>query len=105
MAQLLVRLQVRYGKVEQFSSVMDELVPLVEKSADMRLISAWRTTIGRLHECWDLWEVPPGFAGISSISVGDDATAAASGRNLMAELAECLESEELILVEKLPYSP
>jgi hypothetical protein len=98
---MLVRLQVKYGKVDQFCKVMDDLVPIVEKAADMRLVGAYRTTIGRLFECWDLWEVPPGFQGMGpGMSTGDD-----RNRALFEELADCLESEELHLMEKLPYSP
>jgi len=102
MAQMLVRLEVKYGQMARFCDVMAQLVPLVEKAGDMKLLGAWQTTLGRLHEVWDLWDVPPGFQGITSISLG--AGAVVDGRNLLAELADCVNSEELRLIEKLPYS-
>ena len=64
---LLVRLQLKYGSVDRFSEIMSHLVPVLEKKG-WRLHGAYQTTIGRLWEAWDLWEVP-GASGVQSVLV------------------------------------
>jgi hypothetical protein len=98
---LLVRLQLKYGAVERFTEIMSHLVPILEKKG-WRLHGAYQTTIGRLWEAWDLWEVP-GASGIQSVlgAALDDA----EFREWAAHLPECVEEEELRYVVKLPYAP
>ena len=57
MAYMLVRLEVAYGRVGEFSEIMSHLVPILE-SKGWRLHGAFVNRIGRLNRCYDLWEMP-----------------------------------------------
>jgi hypothetical protein len=98
---LLVRLQLKYGGVERFTQIMSHLVPILERNG-WRLHGAYQTTIGRLWEAWDLWEVP-GASDVASVLAA--ASADAEFQEWAAQLPECVEEEELRYVVKLPYAP
>ena len=101
MVYMMVRLQVRYGMVPRFSEIMSQVVPKLEEKG-WRLVGAWVNTIGRLNKCYDLWELPDANSVSSFIAaLADDPEFAKS----QEELAECLEDEELEIMQKLPYSP
>jgi NIPSNAP len=98
---LLVRLQLKYGMVERFCEIMSHLVPVLEKNG-WRLHGAYQTSIGRLWEAWDLWELP-GADAVRSVL-----TAASHDPDFdhwAKFLPECVEEEELRYVVKLPYAP
>jgi hypothetical protein len=97
---LLVRLQLKYGMAERFNEIMSHLVPILEKNG-WRLHGAYQTAIGRLWECWDLWEVP-GASGVQSVLA--TAMRDKEMREWAAVLVECVEEEELRYVVKLPYA-
>ncbi len=96
---MLVRLQVRYGMVPKFNEIMSHLAPILEKRG-WRLHGAFVNSIGRLNRCYDLWEVPDAnHVG----SVLELAQREPEFREWATGLAECLEEEELELMEALPY--
>lgn len=100
MAYLLVRLQCRYGKVPQFVEIMSHLVPVLE-SKGWRLHGAYQNQIGTLNRLYDLWEVPDanGVRGILALAGQEP-----EFQKWAAGLGECLESEELELMDKVPYA-
>ena len=99
MAYMLVRLQVRYGKVPQFIKIMAHLTPILEKKG-WRLHGAFVNSIGRLNRAYDLWEMPDANAVSSVLELAQKEPEFAE----WAEgLAECLEEEELELMNPLPY--
>ena len=65
MPYMLVRLEVAYGRVDEFSEIMSHLVPILEKKG-WRLHGAFVNRIGRLNRCYDLWEMPDANA-VSSV--------------------------------------
>jgi hypothetical protein len=101
MGYMIARLQVKYGKVPQFNEVMGHMVPVLEKHG-YKLLGAYRTQIGRLNECWDVWEVPDAN-GI--LSVRQAAREDAEFAEWAARLPECVEEEEIRYCETLPYGP
>ena len=96
MTFMLVRLEVRYGKVAEFSRIMSHLVPLLEKKG-WRLHGAYVNQIGRLNRCYDLWQIPDANGVKSVLQAVQEEPEWASG------LADCLEEEELEVMEPLPY--
>jgi hypothetical protein len=99
MKYLLVRLQVRYGKVREFSEIMSHLAPILEKKG-WRLRGAFVNSIGRLNRCYDLWEIPDANHVESILQL---AAAEPEFQEWAAGLGDCLESEELELLNALPY--
>ncbi len=99
MAYMMVRLQCRYGRVEEFGEIMSHLVPHLEK-AGWRLHGAYQVSIGRLNKVWDLWEIPDANArSLTGVAFADPEAREWAGR-----LADCLEEEELEILEELQYS-
>jgi hypothetical protein len=101
MSFMMARIQLKYGKVEQFNEIMSHLVPILEKNG-FTLLGAYQTRIGTLNECWDVWEVPDanGIQSVLQQAHDDSEFAEWAGR-----LPECVEQEEIRYLEKLPYSP
>jgi NIPSNAP len=100
-ATMMARIQVKYGMGQQFYEVMGNLIPFLERDG-WKLIGAYQTRVGRLWEVWDLWEIPDA----NSI----ETTLAAASKDpefarWAAKLPECVEEEELRLLQKVPYSP
>lgn len=99
MPYMLVRLEVRYGKVKRFSEVMSHLKPILEEKG-WRLHGAWVNQIGRLNRCYDLWEIPDAN-GVQSVL--ELAGQEPDFRQWAKELNELLLEEELEVMEALPY--
>jgi len=99
MPYMLVRLEVRYGKVRRFAEVMSHLKPVLEAKG-WRLHGAWETQIGRLNRCYDLWEIPDAN-GVRSVL--DLAGEEPEFREWARELNDLLLEEELEVMEALPY--
>lgn len=100
MVYMLVRLQCRYGKVQQFSEILGHMVSALER-AGWRLHGAYQVEIGRLMRVYDLWEMPDANARTSMIA---EAAKDPEFRQWSAGLADCLESEKLEIMTELPYS-
>ena len=97
---MLVRLQCRYGKVEQFNEIMSHLVPVLE-ARGWKLIGAYQNRIGRLNKVYDLWEMPDANAISSVLALAGQEP---EFQQWAAGLADCLEEEELEYMNELPYS-
>lgn len=101
MSYMLATLQIRYGKVAEFVEIMKHLVPVLEKQG-WKLRGAFMNSIGRLQKAYDLWEIPDASHVRSVLSVAGRDPAF---RDWADKLPDCVESEQLEVMEKLPYSP
>jgi hypothetical protein len=92
---------VKYGQLAAFYEAMVTVKRVMEDNG-WKLVGAYSTLIGDIHEVHDLWEVedantvPTGFAG----AFEDPEFVEASAR-----IAAVAEREVLSLVAKTPYSP
>ena len=100
MAFMLVRLQCKYGKTQQFQEVMSHLVPVLEGKG-WRLHGAYQNRIGRLNKIYDLWEMDDANAVSSVLAL---ASREPEFQQWAGQLADCLEEEELELMDELQYS-
>jgi hypothetical protein len=100
-AIMMARIQIKYGRAEQFYEIMSHLVPVLEKNG-WNLLGAYQTQIGRLWECWDIWEIPDAnhVGSVLGLALAD-----AGFQEWAAHLPECVEEEELRYLEKVPYCP
>ena len=100
MATMMARIQVKYGKAEQFYEIMSHLVPVLERNGWV-LVGAYQTQIGRLWECWDIWEVADAnqIGSVLGLALADP-----EFQEWASRLPECVEQEELRFLEKLPYA-
>ena len=99
MAFMLVRLEVAYGRVGEFSEIMSHLVPILENKG-WRLHGAFVNRIGRLNRCYDLWEMPDANAVQSVLEL---AAKEPEFAEWSPKLNELLLEEELELMHELPY--
>jgi len=101
MPYVYANVKVKYGQLGPFYESM-VIIKRVMEEHGWKLVGAWSTVIGDLHEVHDLWEVedantvPNAFAS----AYGDPEFVAAS-----ASLANIADREVLSLVTKTPYSP
>jgi NIPSNAP len=101
MPTMMARIQVKYGRAEQFHEIMKHLVPVLERHG-WKLLGAYQTQIGRLWEYWDIWKV----ADASQIrSVLDFALQDTEFQEWAGQLPECVEEEELRYLDQAPYGP
>ena len=97
----VARIVIRYGKIAEFVDAMQRLVPIMEDKG-WKLNAAYLTTIGNVHEAFDIWELPDANA------VGAGLAAAVADQrfhDLVPDLAAAIESETLTIVAKTPFSP
>jgi hypothetical protein len=101
MPYVYANVKVRYGQLPAFYDAMVTVKRVMEGNG-WRLIGAYSTVIGDLHEVHDLWEVPD----------ANTVPAAFAGAYQDAEFVEAAtriaavaEREVLSLCEKTPYSP
>jgi hypothetical protein len=99
MPYLLVRLEVRYGKVAEFSEAMSHLTPILERSG-WRMHGAFVVQLGRLHRCYDLWEVADANGVYDTLR---RARSHPDWKQWSDKLPEYLLEEELEVMETLPY--
>jgi hypothetical protein len=101
MPYVYANVKVKYGQLPAFYEAMVTIKRVMEENG-WKLIGAYSTVIGDLHEVHDLWEVedantvPNGFAG----AFEDPEFLQAAAR-----VAAVADSEVLSLVAKTPYSP
>jgi len=94
-------LKIRPGMVPRFNAVLAEMKPALELQG-WRLVGAWMTTVGRLSEIVDVWELPDANA------VADVLGAVSKDPRFpvwYAELNAVVDDEVLKLMVKVPYSP
>jgi hypothetical protein len=99
MPYMLVRLEVAYGRVGEFSKIMSHLVPILEKRG-WRLHGAFVNRIGRLNRCYDLWEIPDANAVQSVLEL---AAKEPEFAEWSPKLNDLLLEEELEVMNELPY--
>tara|TARA_Y100000994_G_scaffold222427_1_gene202679 strand:- start:182 stop:496 length:315 start_codon:yes stop_codon:yes gene_type:complete len=99
MSYMLVRLDLNIGKVSEFSEIMSHMVPVLERHG-WHLRGAFVNRIGKLNRCYDLWEMPDANAVSSVLELaGQDPEFSEWSDKLQGIVI----SEELELMEKLPY--
>jgi hypothetical protein len=94
-------LKIRPGMMPRFNDVLAEMKPALEHEG-WRLVGAWMTTVGRLSEIVDIWELPDANA------VADVLGAVSHDPRFpswLAELSAVVDEEVLKLMIKAPYSP
>jgi len=98
---LQATLKVRPGCVPRFNAVLAEMRPALEAEG-WRLVGAWITTVGRLSQVVDVWELPDANAVTDVLgAVRHDPRFA----GWYEELNAVVDDEVLQLMVKLPYSP
>ena len=99
MPYLLTKLEIRYGKLEEFNKIMMSTNPAAEKKG-WKLIGGYTNKIGRMMRVYDFWEVDDANAvlyGMNELMDGNEELAAAYGKIVL--------NEELELMETMPYHP
>ena len=101
MPYVYANVKVKYGQLPASYEAMVTIRRVMEQNG-WKLVGAWSTVIGDIHEVHDMWEVedanavPAGFAA----AYEDPEFVQAS-----AQIAAVAEREVLSLVAKTPYSP
>jgi hypothetical protein len=97
----VARINVRYGRLAQFSGAMERLLPIMADRG-WTLLASYQTLIGNFHEVYDIWELP------SADGIAADMLAASMDPRFAGvgeALAESVESETLSVVAPTPFSP
>jgi NIPSNAP protein len=93
--------KIKYGRLAAFNEAMVTVKRVMEANG-WKLVGAWTTLVGDLHEVHDVWEVedadvvPAAFAAAYQ---DPDFVQAAT------DLSEIIDREVISLVTKTPYSP
>jgi len=101
MPYVYANVMVKYGQLPAFYEQMVTIKRVMEEHG-WKLVGAWSTLIGDIHEVHDLWEVqdantvPNGFAAAFEHPEFVQAS---------AQLSTIADREVLSLVAKTPYSP
>ena len=97
---LHVTLEVHAAGMQKFMATMEEIVPIVE-GAGWKLAGAYVQRTGRLNTVIDLWELDDyNHYGRGTGAIGKHPRA----RELVAALAETVQSETIVFADKAPYS-
>ena len=97
----VARIRVRYGRLAEFSSAMERVVPIMADRG-WTLLASYQTLIGNFHDVYDIWELP------SADGIAEDLRAATMDPRFAGvgeALASSVESETLNVVAKTPFSP
>jgi len=101
MPYVYANVKVKYGQLGPFYESMVTIKRVMEEHG-WKLVGAWSTVIGDLHEVHDLWEVEDANAVPNAFAA---AYADADFAEASARLADIADREVLALVMKTPYSP
>ncbi len=93
--------KVKYGQLAAFNEAM-VTVKRVMESHGWKLVGAWMTLIGDLHEVHDLWEVEDANAVPAAFAAAYEDPDFVKA---VTDLAQIADREVLTLVTKTPYSP
>ena len=101
MPYVYANVKVKYGQLGPFYESMVTIKRVMEEHG-WKLVGAWSTLIGDLHEVHDLWEVDDANAVPAAFEAayGDPEFVEAATR-----WASIADREVLSLVTKTPYSP
>ena len=101
MLYLLAKLEVAYGKMDEFNEIMSYVVPAMEERG-CKLIGAYTNRIGRLMRVYDLYEMEDANTAFNAVS---ELMTAETSREVADALGKIIISEESELMETLPYHP
>jgi len=101
MPYVYANVKVKYGQLPAFFEQMVTIRRVMEEHG-WKLVGAWSTLIGDLHEVHDLWEVKDANTVPDALAAAyeDPAFVAAAGA-----LSAIADREVLAFVTKTPYSP
>jgi hypothetical protein len=92
-------IELRAERVAKFYRTMETILPIVER-AGWKLAGAYTQRTGRLHTVIDLWE-------LEDLNHYDRGLKALGGEKNYAEiaaaLAECIERETTVFLDRAPY--
>lgn len=94
MVYLQASLKLRPGKLQQFTEMLNQLVPVVGKHG-WKLVGSFASTVGRLNTVVDLWELPD--ANAVQAALADPEL-----QKFAPQINEVVEDETLQLMTKLP---
>jgi hypothetical protein len=101
MMYVLANVTVKYGQLAGFNEAMVTVKRVMEANG-WKLLGAWSTVIGDIHEVHDLWEVEDAnavSAGLAGAYEQPEFVQAA------VQLSAIVDRESLRLLAKTPYSP
>ena len=101
MPYMLTKLEVAYGKMDEFNEMMKITTPAFEEKG-WKLIGAYTNRIGRLMRVYDLWEVEDANSVVDAMN---EMMAAEGVEEITEALGKIIISEETELMETLPYHP
>ena len=94
MVYLQASIKLYPGKLQAFTTMLNELLPVVGKHG-WKLVGSYASVVGRLNTVVDLWELPN--AGALQAALSDPEMAKVAPR-----IAEIVEDEVLAILTKLP---
>jgi hypothetical protein len=98
---LYANVKLKYGKLLEFNQTMAEVVPIFERQG-WKLVGAWSTVFGDIHEVHDIWEVADANAVPATLA---EVMADADFPEHVKALSEQIDRETLSLIAKTPFSP
>ena len=101
MLYVYANVKVKYGQLGEFSEAMVTVKRVMEANG-WRLVGAWTTVIGDLHEVHDLWEVPDANAVPTALAAAAEDPDFAKA---LEQLSAIADREVLSLLTKTSYSP
>jgi hypothetical protein len=101
MQYVYANVKVKYGQLPTFFEAMVTVRRVMEEHG-WKMVGAWSTLIGDIHEVHDLWEVADANTVPAALlaAYGDPEFVQAA-----AQIAPVADREVLSLVTKTPYSP
>jgi hypothetical protein len=94
MVYLQASIKLYPGKLQDFTKLLNTLLPVVGKHG-WKLVGSYASVVGRLNTVVDLWELPDAAALQAALSDPEMAKAA-------PQISEIVEDETLALLTKLP---
>ena|SRR5579875_647381 len=101
MMYVYANVKVKYGQLPAFHEAM-VTVKRVMESHGWRLVGAWNTLIGDLHEVHDLWEVEDANTVPSAFAAAYEDP---DFLKAVEQLSAVADRETIQLLAKTPYSP
>ena len=96
---VFAHIQLRPGKVERFTELLENIAPILSNAAGWKLQGSYLNAIGRNYSVIDVWEVPDANAVTAVMEkVGQDP----EFQKWVPVIEECVEQETLQLMTKLP---
>ena len=94
MVYLQASVKLRAGKLQDFVSLLNTLLPVVGKHG-WKLLGSYASLVGRLNTVVDMWELPNEAAVHAALSD-------AEMQKYATRISEIVEDETLALLNKLP---